>query len=787
MFGSRQTEKLGEGVSVMKKIIAEYTFSAEERLRVKALAKCCGLHEVTASILYSRGVDTPEKAERFLHPSRKNLLSPFLMRGMRELKEEIDRVKSEGKLVVVYGDYDADGIGAASILTSALRAYGVHCMAHIPERSEGYGMTVPALEKLISENGPALIVTVDCGISNRECVEYIKSRGVKVIVTDHHELPDKLPDCTIVNPKLADDYPYDNLCGAGVAFKIACALLGERAYDLMDLAAISTVADSVPLTGENRDIVYEGLKLINRRPRAAIRNLLSGRKDETTAQTLAFTIAPRVNAAGRMGDANCALRLFTAESAEEVYDLSCRLNEYNLERQQLCDEVYRSAKEQIRKQGAYGNVIMLCDESWSAGLIGIVAARISEEFNRPAILFVKNGDCLKGSARTIENVNIYEALKACSEHIKEFGGHAQAAGVNIRAEEFEPLKQALDEYIGKTYTKEDFIPSVAVCEEEGLVFDLAFAQELERLEPFGVGNKRPLFKLETEKTAARRLKDGSPHISIRADGLDLVWFGGESALPLLGSDICKTLVFECGISRFKGKESVRGLVKEMLCGTAGGESTELYKFRNNLLRLTQPEVSVTAQKESSEQICARISAARNSCNYGLLLVCSEKVPLQFAQAVEGLETDLFHLSSQNIGNAVLISPAADVAVSLYRDVIFLDNPADFHLKELAGKKIVVNREICGYNDIAQLETSRAVMSEIYRGLKSGTECEDSVDFALASGLAFPHTQIIFALEVFLELGFFRFERGRLVAVHGKKSDLKLSKLYCAVCALKEGS
>ncbi len=771
----------------MKKIIAEYTFSAEERLRVKALAELCGLHEVTASILYSRGVDTPQKAERFLHPSRKNLLSPFLMRGMRELKEEIDRVKAEGGLVAVYGDYDADGIGAASILTSALRAYGVRCAAHIPERAEGYGMTVPALEKLIAEQSPALIVTVDCGISNRECVEYIKSRGVRVVVTDHHELPDTLPDCTIVNPKLADDYPYDNLCGAGVAFKIACALLGERAYEYMDLAAISTVADSVPLTGENRDIVYEGLKLINRRPRAALKNLLSGRKDETTAQTLAFTIAPRVNAAGRMGDANCALRLFTAESADEIYDLSCRLNEYNLERQQLCDEVYRSAKEQIRKQGAYGNVIMLCDESWSSGLIGIVAARISEEFNRPAILFVKNGEFLKGSARTIESVNIYEALKACSEHIREFGGHAQAAGVNICAEEFEPLKRALDEYIGKTYTKEDFIPSVSVCEDEKLTFDLSFARELERLEPFGVGNKRPLFKIEAERLPARRLKDGSPHISIKAGGMDLVWFGGENALPLLGADLHKTLVFEYGVSRFKGKESVRGLVKEMLCGTAGGESTKLYKFRNNLLRLTQPEVAVTEEKKTSEEICAQIVKMRSACNYGLLLVCSEEVPPQFAQAVEGLETDLFHLSSQNVGNAVLLSPSADAAVSLYRDVIFLDHPADFHLKELAGKKIVVNREICGYNDIAALETSRAVMGEIYRELRSGVQCEDSVDYALAAGLKFLPEQVIFALEVFIELGFFHFERGRLVAVHGKKSELKFSKLYCAVCALKEGS
>ena len=436
----------------MTKIVPEYTFTQEQNTAVLAVASACGLHEVTARILVSRGVDTPEKAKRFLSPSREHFLSPFLMRGMRELVEAVKEVKGEGGSIVVFGDYDADGIGAASILVTALRRFGVACSAYIPERAEGYGMSVAALEKIIDERRPELIVTVDCGVSNREEVAYIRSRGVRVIVTDHHELPPQLPDCVVVNPKLDDDYPYDNLCGAGVAFKIACALLGEKAYSLLDLAAVSTVADSVPLTGENRDIVAEGLRLINTRPREALKCLLATKKEEITAQTLAFTVAPRINAAGRMGDAGSALRLFTSTDRAEIYDLSCRLSAFNLERQAICDEVYRSAKERIAGEGAYRNVIMLADDSWNPGIIGIVAARLAEEFNRPAILFVRRGDYCKGSARTIENINIYEALKACSAHIAEFGGHAQAAGVNVRCGEFEALAQALDAYIGAHYT-----------------------------------------------------------------------------------------------------------------------------------------------------------------------------------------------------------------------------------------------------------------------------------------------------------------------------------------------
>ena len=768
----------------MKKIVPEYTLTPVQRDSARALAAACGLHEVTARILFARGIDTPEKARRFLAPSRRHFLSPFLMRGMRELVDELASVRRSGGLVAVFGDYDADGIGAASILTSALRRYGVRCVAHIPERADGYGMSVAALDMIIDEHAPDLIVTVDCGVSNREEVEYIKSRGVRVVVTDHHELPAVLPDCVVVNPKLDDDYPYDNLCGAGVAFKVACALLGEKAYSLLDLAAVSTVADSVPLTGENRDIVYEGLRLINTRPREALRCLLATKKETITAQTLAFTVAPRINAAGRMGDAGCALRLFTSEDKAEIYDLACRLNAFNIERQQICDEVYRSAKEKIAAEGAYGNIIMLSDESWNAGIVGIVAARLVEEFNRPAILFVPHGDFLKGSARTIENVNIYEALKACSAHIAEFGGHAQAAGVNIRKENFAPLRAALDDYIGKTYARADFEPTLGVCDGEG-PFDLALAEELEKLEPCGVGNRKPLFAIDCDRTAARRLKDGSPHISLRTDGMELVWFGGEAALPLLASDVHKTIVFECGVSRFRGEKSVRGIVRDMVCTGVEGEVAALYGFRNALLRMVEPPVAFEAEWDTTEGIRARIRAARKACSYGLLMLCSEEVPAALADCAEGLERDLFRLSSHNVGNAVLIAPSADAEVSLYRDVIWLDTPAAGSLQGLAGKRVIFNRDIAGYGSVAALDTSREGMSAAYRAVRSGLTGEDSVAAALSAPPGMPVRELIFAIEVFAELGLLRFERGRLVAVRGKKSDLARSALYTAVCKWKE--
>lgn len=256
------------------------------------------------------------------------------------------------------------------------------------------------MDKIFEDCQPELFITVDCGISCAAEAQYIYELGADVIVTDHHELPETLPDCVVVNPKLKDDYPYDNLCGAGVAFKLACALLGEEAYKYLDFAALATVADSVPLLGENRDIVTEGLRLINSRPRSCFAALLGKTYDNVTAQNLAFTVAPRINAAGRMGDAQAAFRLFTSVDESEILELAAKLGAYNAERQKYCDELYASAKAKLWKKGAYGNVIMLSDESWNAGFVGIVAARLAEEYNRPALLFVHNGDMLKGSARS---------------------------------------------------------------------------------------------------------------------------------------------------------------------------------------------------------------------------------------------------------------------------------------------------------------------------------------------------------------------------------------------------
>ena len=773
----------------MKKIVPEYSFSEAQLNSISALAKETGLTEQITRILYARGVDTAQKINRFMHPSEKNFLSPFLMKGMREAVELITRARDEGWTVAVFGDYDADGICASAIMYYALRDFGIDAHVYIPERADGYGLSEEAIDRIFEECNPELFITVDCGISCAKEAQYIYELGSDVIVTDHHELPEVLPDCIVINPKLEDDYPYDNLCGAGVAFKVACALLGEAAYKYLDFATLATVADSVPLLGENRDIVTEGLKLFNTKMRSCFSMLIGKTYDGITAQTLAFNVAPRVNAAGRMGDSQAAFRLFVSENEGEIYDLATKLCLYNTERQKCCDELYLSAKKKLLEKGAYGNVIMLSDDSWNTGFVGIVAARIAEEYNRPTLLFVHHGEMLKGSARSIDSVNIFNALKNCSQYIEEFGGHAQAAGVNIRFDKFDELERALNEEIGNTYTPEDFEQTIPICEEIAAPFPEKFARELVKMEPYGVGHRKPLFSISAGACTARTVKAMSPHLSVKSEFIELMYFSGAKNLKIIESDVQKHFVFEINLSRFKGREYIKGYVKDLLYDGRTGRETAESIFANEIARIGSEDVGVEKIELSTAAVKELIAAKKEECAYGLCLIASDRRTLRFYEGLEGFGCDLFYPSSRNLANELIISPSADADLSGYRDIVFLDNPADCNIFSLAGRQVFVNREICGYKMMEKLDVRRESLLDIYSSLRrevNSLNGNNAEELALAcDGLGYDRKQFIFALRVFEELGLVAFADGRLIVYRGVKADLFDSPVYRRVCGLQE--
>ena len=773
----------------MKKILPEYAFTQEQLNIISTLAAQTGLTENVTRILYARGVDTVEKINRFMRPSSKNFLSPFLMRGMREAVELITEARDQGKTVAVFGDYDADGVCASAIMYHALRAFGIEAHVYIPERSDGYGLSEEVVDRIFEDCNPELFITVDCGISCAQETQYIYELGCDVIVTDHHELPETLPDCIIVNPKLKDDYPYDNLCGAGVAFKVACALLGERAYEYLDFATLATVADSVPLLGENRDIVTEGLKRFNGNIRPCFTELIGKTYDAITAQTLAFNLAPRINAAGRMGDARAAFELFVSDNPAEIYDLSVKLCAYNTERQKYCDELYLSAKEKLKQKGAFGNVIMLSDEGWNTGFIGIVAARIAEEYNRPTLLFVHHGDMLKGSARSIENVNIFTALKNCSAHIEEFGGHAQAAGINIKMENFDALEAALNEEIGNTYTEADFEQCLYVSEEITSKFPDKFAKELVMMEPYGVGHKRPQFCISTGACMARPMKSMSPHLSVRSDFIDLIYFSGVRNLKIIESDVRKKIIFDVNITHYRGKPQMKGYVRDLLYDGRTGRRASESIFSNGIARCYADRPELNIHSLTMDETRALVAKKRSESPYGLCMIASDRRTLRMYEELADVPCDLFYPSSRNVANLLIVSPAPDADLSGFRDVIFLDTPGDYNIVALAGKDVYVNADVCGYKMFECLDTARESLLEIYSALRreinrlTGGSAEELAVYS--EGLGFDKREFIFALNVFEELGLISFADGKLTVYRGVKAELTDSGIYRKVCHLQE--
>ena len=569
-------------------IVCKNDYSNEQLNIISSLASELNLSQNLIKILFSRGIDTFEKISNYLNPGKHNFINPFLLSGMKEAVERITLARDMGETIVVFGDYDADGICASALLTNALKDFGIAMVyTVIPERSNGYGLTHSLVEEMLEKCEPDLVITVDCGVSCKDEVAFIEDVGVDVIVTDHHELPDELPDCTLINCKLKDqEYPFDCLCGAGVAYKLASALIGDNADRYLDLVTIATIADSMTLLGENRDIVFEGLKLIKKNRNPAISKLIEvSNLREITSTGLAFTVAPRINAAGRMGNANCALELLLESDYAKISDYCLKLNEYNVERQSECDKLLKSAKAKIEKEGLGERVIVLADDSWNGGLVGIVAAKLVEEYGRPVVLFTKTDEFYHGSARSIDSINIFQAVNSCKHLLVDFGGHAQAAGITISGENLGEFTRTLSYYIENNYDDEVFIPRIEVEDVINEPFTIAFAKELQLLEPFGTGNRKPIFALNATNINASPLKNDSPHIGFRTEFIDLLYFNGVKHLDILNSPAQKSIIFEPNVSVFNGKQSLKGYVKNFEYKVVNNERLKLDCFKRSLLSI----------------------------------------------------------------------------------------------------------------------------------------------------------------------------------------------------------
>ncbi len=564
-----------------------WRFRPHDESRVRQLSSELRVSPLVAQVLVARGYATGAEATAFLSAKLVDLHEPEMLPGLIAAVDRIVAAIEAKRRITIYGDYDVDGVTATSLLWHCLKLAGAKVDYYIPSRlEEGYGLNCDAIRQLHEDDPNRLVITVDCGISSVKEAQLAKALGLELIITDHHQMADSLPDACLVHPRLpGTDYPFTDLCGAGVAFKLAwglCQRLGdgkkatprmrEFLISAVGLAAMGTVADVVPLVGENRVLVRYGLSTLLERSNPGLKALMKvtgiDSQRELNSEDIGFSLAPRINAAGRLGQARLAVELLTTESTERAVALAEYLDQLNKNRQTVERRIFKQAKELVDENSEWQeqSALVLAHPEWHAGVIGIVASRVAEHFEKPTIMISLNSDdnIGQGSCRSFAGFNLHAALKACADHLETFGGHHAAAGLRVHGDRIDGFREDFCKFVAGNHevTARDLELKI---DAEVRLADLTHraVTELERLGPFGQDNPRPVFAVSKVDLAEppRKMGNGERHLSLRVRHygkvLRAVAFGrADWAEELAAVDGPISISFAPNINRFRGQENV---------------------------------------------------------------------------------------------------------------------------------------------------------------------------------------------------------------------------------------
>ena len=546
------------------------------------LSKTLGIDLVLSSILAQRGIENFDEAKHFFRPSLKALHDPFLMQDMKIAVERIIKAINQNEYIMIYGDYDVDGTTAVSLVFGYLSAKYENITTYIPDRyKEGYGVSYDGID-FADDNNISLIIALDCGIKALDKVDYAKKKGIDFIICDHHRPGSQLPKAiAVLDPKREDcSYPYDELCGCGIGFKLIQALgqeLGDTIEDLMlylDLVSTAIAADIVPLTGENRILSYYGLKVINSRPRPGIKALIHQIKKPTLDTTdVVFIIAPRINAAGRMKHGSYAVELLTEQDLDKAIEMAKSIEFYNADRKELDKSITKEALEQIKhnkEEQRFSTVVY--DENWHKGVIGIVASRLIERYYRPTLVFTKSGDKLAASARSVRGFDVYNALGHCKDLIEQFGGHKYAAGLTLDPDNYELFKKKFESVVEHSIPKELLERQINIDSEIYLSdINAKFFRILQQLGPFGPLNMKPVFMAVglRDNGYGKRIGADGDHLKLQIiSGTDqktynAIGFGLGDKLDLISNGDSFKAVFTIEENHWNGNTSLQLNLKDL--------------------------------------------------------------------------------------------------------------------------------------------------------------------------------------------------------------------------------
>jgi single-stranded-DNA-specific exonuclease len=554
--------------------------TAPNKKKVNQLSNDLSIDPILASLLVQRNIDSFKKAKEFFRPSLEDLHDPFLLKDMDKAVSRIEKAIIDNENILIYGDYDVDGTTSVSLVSSYLKTITNHIATYIPDRyDEGYGISYQGID-FASDNNFSLIIALDCGIKAIEKVNYATQKNVDFIICDHHKPGDEIPKAlAVLNPKRVDcTYPYKELCGCGVGFKLVHALASRRGQTIediqqyLDLVATAIAADIVPITGENRILTYYGLEVINTNPRNGIKAIIHQiNKKKLTITDVVFIIAPRINAAGRIKHGNYAVELLTEMDFEVALDFAASIEKFNLERKELDKKITYEALQQIEsanEKEKFSTVVY--SENWHKGVIGIVASRLIESFYRPTLVFTKSGNKLAASARSVKGFDVYEALNECSEFIEQFGGHKYAAGLTLDPKNYSAFKNKFEEVVKASIDKKLLIPEITIdLELELSEITPKFFRILQQMGPFGPQNMKPVFSTTSVRDNGYGKTVGSDksHLKLSIiDGADqktynAIGFGLGNKIKLIKGDF--DIAYSLEENEWKGNTSIQLILKDL--------------------------------------------------------------------------------------------------------------------------------------------------------------------------------------------------------------------------------
>ena len=791
----------------------KYICTLEEKIDedfVKEMSDFFNLDKHLVSLLYSRGIKDKFTLQKYLNPTINDLYDPYLFEDMATVVNKLKIHLKNNHKILVFGDYDVDGISASAILIKYFNSVGANVTNFMPNRYEdGYGLTIDTINKILQHDKPDLIITVDCGITAVQEVEYLKQNEIDVIITDHHERGELLPNCPIINPKVSETYPFHALCGAGVAFKLVQAIAGiETAKLYLPICAIATIADIVDLLDENRAIVSLGLKNMANAPVGILKLLHEcGIPINCNASDIAFKLAPKINASGRMGSAETSLQLYMETDAFKIKKIIKQILAFNTERQQLCDKVYTDVKLELSKLDIFKiSAISMSSNEWDSGILGIVAARIAEEYHRPTFLFSQVGDELVGSCRSVNGVNVHSLLSSMEHLLTKFGGHPMAAGLTLKVEHYDEFVRLTNEYVAENLNKTAFLPTKLYdFELDPNEINMKFVEDIDRLEPCGHMNPRPIFKFTLKNASISSLPRHPQHLMLNYHNFNLLAFNSSELYFVLSGNTSCVILADMSLDVFRNFKKISGIVKSIDYEDIYRPADQDIVLAEYLKQIIYPlDTSYSFINYNRDQLIRMLVDMENNV-YGTLIVANDyNTYINFKSIYDSnniFQNRIFNINDETGLNTIVLAPTDFSCFNTFNRIIFLDPILNMGYlaalqKETKSTIYLPHSIALNVGFLNKIDLSRNTFGKYFRLIQfacdnkiSGYYCYNMFKNILSKVKAreeYNYLQFFVCLQVFKELGFIVTNENdsEIIKLTDVKTPLNSSQIYNRLNTMK---